>query len=286
MLIFFIKKTITIVTIEIEGEFFLSIHITLNNNEEKRKKKIFTISNKERKDKIIINLKGDIDTNKFKDPVYTFNIDTLNPTISLLSGKDIEAINAGVCEFIEPLTREARNIIKEKNEDFETYQSNHLLYETIERVICSWDYNASINAQNIERFLKFNRTTQIVSLDDLFLGIEEFKRENKNKPIILNLISERLHTNKKRLLTYLILNVFQNKYGPNVVISESYNYLWRDGHFKLFLNFFDIDNNELYLITSRDKHLPKHALMLSKTFQSSLHIDESHNEENKKCDVI
>lgn len=212
------------------------------------------------KDVVLVNLKGDVETKSLDIPVYTFNIDTLNPNISNLGVSDIKAINAGVYEYIEPLTKESERIAREFSDNYINYKSENLLPHSLERMICSWDDTTSINAQSVERFLTFNRTTQIVTLDDLLNGIDEFKKEHNDVPIVLNLVSERLHTNKKRLITYLILNGFQEEFGPHSVVSDSLNYLWREGHFKLFLDFFNVEDNDLHLITSSETHLPKTAL--------------------------
>ena len=248
----------------------MSVHIILENSSNKRSKEKNHLINQLEKDTLVLNFRNEFNVKEINKPVLHINADTLNPDISSLSVGDIGAVNAGVFEYIDVVLQMAEDIAFDEirpedrqsgsdlTEAIQDFRSTELFSESINRAICSWNQTISLHARKGSRFFDFNRVTQTVSFDELFGEIELFKEEHEGSPVVVNFFSEKMHTTKKRLLAYLFIHQYLDKIAPLNVFSNAINYLWREGHFKPFNDYFMTGEKDLdlFIFSNNPDHLP------------------------------
>jgi hypothetical protein len=187
----------------------------------------------------------------------TFDLGEINPFTEPMDFQDAIAINAATLEFSRYIEKRAEEVLKDvtKNDSkWDEYKHHRLIYESLDRSLNCWNQNENSYALEIRKYLYFNKSKQIHTLNDVLDKIIS------NDLIVLQ--SNGLHSTESRIILFLLLSSIQRKNHHFTLISDNLNLIWKDGHLTNFLRVFDFSKIDSIFSFNKTSNIPNNFLPL------------------------
>ena len=187
----------------------------------------------------------------------TFDLGEINPFTEPMDFQDAIAINAATLEFSKYIEKSAEEVLKDvtKNDaNWNTFKHHRLVYESLDRSLNSWNQTENAFALEIRKFLYFNKSKQVHTLNDVL------ERIVSNDLIVLQ--SNGLHSTESRIILFLLLSSIQRRNHHFTLISDNLNFIWKDGHLTNFLRVFDFSKIDSIFSFNKTSNIPNNFLAL------------------------